>query len=356
MPATGDTIRSDCQVSSGHSHGRSMKVGCPGRTVKRNATPRRLDRIASLGSRYVLEVRDIRKRFGEVVALDGVSLSVGRGQLVGFLGPNGAGKTTTMRAIMQLVAVDGGTITWDGAPITFDDRRRFGYMPAERGMYPKMHVREQLVYFARLAGRSAAEAGAAADGWLDRLGLGDRANDEVQALSSGNQQRVQLAIALVHDPDLLILDEPFSGLDPIAVETMKAMLLEQVGRGAAVLFSSHQLDLVSDICRDVVIVDRGRVVLDGDVAAIRERSPVRDVTVKFAAPRPSSPNGSCPDGWEVVDDGSDGSVRLRVPASTDLDEVLTFLSRTGRIVDLSFGPPELSEVFRRSVGRTEESL
>ena len=196
-------------------------------------------------------------------------------------------------------------------------------------MYPKMHVREQLVYFARLAGRSAAEAGAAADGWLDRLGLGDRANDEVQALSSGNQQRVQLAIALVHDPDLLILDEPFSGLDPIAVETMKAMLLEQVGRGAAVLFSSHQLDLVSDICRDVVIVDRGRVVLDGDVAAIRERSPVRDVTVKFAAPRPSAPNGSTPDGWEVVDDGSDGSVRLRVPAATDLDEVLTFLSRTG---------------------------
>ena len=256
-----------------------------------------------------------------------------------------------MRSIMGLIAVDAGRVTWRARPVDTEVRHRFGYMPAERGMYPKMHVREQLVYFARLAGRSAAEAGAAADGWLDRLGLGDRANDEVQALSSGNQQRVQLAIALVHDPDLLILDEPFSGLDPIAVETMKAMLLEQVGRGAAVLFSSHQLDLVSDICRDVVIVDRGRMVLDGDVAAIRERSPVRDVTVKFAAPRPSSPNGSCPDGWEVVDDGSDGSVRLRVPASTDLDEVLTFLSRTGRIVDLSFGPPELSEVFRRSVGR-----
>ena len=154
-------------------------------------------------------------------------------------------------------------VTWRARPVDAEVRHRFGYMPAERGMYPKMRVREQLVYFARLAGRSAAEAAAAADGWLDRLGLGDRANDEVQALSSGNQQRVQLAIALVHDPDLLILDEPFSGLDPIAVETMKAMLLEQVGRGAAVLFSSHQLDLVSDICRDVVIVDRGRVVLDG---------------------------------------------------------------------------------------------
>ena len=270
----------------------------------------------------MLEVSGISKRFGATVALDDVSLTVREGEILGFLGPNGSGKTTTMRSIMGLIAVDAGRVTWRARPVDTEVRHRFGYMPAERGMYPKMHVREQLVYFARLAGRSAAEAGAAADGWLDRLGLGDRANDEVQALSSGNQQRVQLAIALVHDPDLLILDEPFSGLDPIAVETMKAMLLEQVGRGAAVLFSSHQLDLVSDICRDVVIVDRGRVVLDGDVAAIRERSPVRDVTVKFAAPRPSSPNGSCPDGWEVVDDGSDGSVRLRVPASTDLDEVL----------------------------------
>ena len=304
----------------------------------------------------MLEVSGISKRFGATVALDDVSLTVREGEILGFLGPNGSGKTTTMRSIMGLIAVDAGRVTWRARPVDTEVRHRFGYMPAERGMYPKMHVREQLVYFARLAGRSAAEAGAAADGWLDRLGLGDRANDEVQALSSGNQQRVQLAIALVHDPDLLILDEPFSGLDPIAVETMKAMLLEQVGRGAAVLFSSHQLDLVSDICRDVVIVDRGRVVLDGDVAAIRERSPVRDVTVKFAAPRPSAPNGSCPDGWAVVDDGSDGSVRLRVPAATDLDEVLMFLSRTGRIVDLSFGPPELSEVFRRSVGRAEESL
>ena len=162
-----------------------------------------------------------------------------------------------MRSVMGLISVDAGDVRWKGRPITPELRHRFGYMPAERGMYPKMRVHEQLVYFARLAGRTAADAKVAADHWLERLGLTDRAGDEVQALSSGNQQRVQLAIALVHDPELLILDEPFSGLDPIAVETMKQLLLEQVARGVAVLFSSHQLDLVTDICRDVVIVDRG---------------------------------------------------------------------------------------------------
>ncbi len=305
----------------------------------------------------MLEVNGISKRFGSTVALDDVSLTVREGEIMGFLGPNGSGKTTTMRSIMGLIATDAGSVTWRGEPVDPDVRHRFGYMPAERGMYPKMRVREQLVYFARLAGRPAADAGTAADGWLERLGLTERATDEVQALSSGNQQRVQLAIALVHDPDLLILDEPFSGLDPIAVETMKTMLLEQVDHGVAVLFSSHQLDLVSDICRNVVIVDRGRVVLDGDVADLREQSPVRDVTVKFADVRRSTPalttGGPSPDHWEIVD-ASDRSVRLRVPATTDLDDVLAQLAPAGRIVDLSFGPPELSEVFLRSVGRTGE--
>ena len=239
----------------------------------------------------MLEVQHVSKRFGSNVALDDVSLRVRKGEILGFLGPNGSGKTTTMRSIMGLIALDGGEITWMGAPVDAEVRHRFGYMPAERGMYPKMRVHEQLVYFARLAGRSAADASTAADGWLERLGLTDRADDEVQALSSGNQQRVQLAIALVHDPDLLILDEPFSGLDPIAVETMKTMLLEQVERGVAVLFSSHQLDLVSDICRDVVIVDRGRIVLAGDVQELRDRSPVRDVTVRFAEDRPMQQSG-----------------------------------------------------------------
>ncbi|MCU1391024.1 MAG: transporter, ATP-binding protein, partial [Ilumatobacteraceae bacterium] len=189
----------------------------------------------------MLEVGEIRKRFGDVVALDGVSLSVGAGAIVGFLGPNGAGKSTTMRAVMGLISIDSGAITWKGLPITAATRRRFGYMPAERGMYPKMTVRDQLVYFARLAGLTSAQAAAAAETWMRRVDITHRADDEVQALSSGNQQRVQLAIALVHDPELLILDEPFSGLDPLAVETMKTILADELNRGTSVLFSSHQL-------------------------------------------------------------------------------------------------------------------
>ncbi len=294
----------------------------------------------------MLEVDGITKRFGDLVALDDVSLDVARGQVVGFLGPNGAGKTTTMRAVMGLISLDGGKVRWDGTPLDPARRRRFGYMPAERGMYPKMGVRDQIVYFARLAGLGAGTARAATDEWIERLGLTGRAADEVQALSSGNQQRVQLAISLVHRPELLILDEPFSGLDPVAVETMKSVLLDQVAAGAAVLFSSHQLDLVSDLTRDVVIVDRGRVVLQGDVRELRERSPQRYVTVSFACPatwRPTLP------GTEWLR-GDERSAVVRVPATLDPATVLSDAAAVGPVVAFEFVPPDLSEVFIESIG------
>ncbi len=295
----------------------------------------------------MLEVRDVRKCFGDVTALDGITLTVGNGELVGFLGPNGAGKSTTMRAIMGLIATDGGTITWSGAPITSSARRRFGYMPAERGMYPKMTVRDQIVYFARLAGLSRAAATNAAQTWMARVDIAHRADDEVQALSSGNQQRVQLAIALVHEPELLILDEPFSGLDPVAVENMKTILLAQVERGTSVLFSSHQLDLVSDITRSVVIVDRGRVVLEGDVRTIRERADFRYASVAFAGQtvwEPTVPGAA-------VIERSARSMRITVPSPTEPSAVLADASRSGVVVEFSFAPPDLSEVFLASVGR-----
>jgi ABC-2 type transport system ATP-binding protein len=255
-----------------------------------------------------------------------------------------------MRIVMGLLSHDAGTVAWNGQPITDDVRRTFGYMPAERGAYPKMRVGEQLEYFARLAGRSAADARASVHTWLERVGLVDRTGDEVQALSSGNRQRVQLAIALVHEPDLLILDEPFSGLDPIAVETMKDLLLEQVDRGVTVLLSSHQLDLVSDVCRDVVIVDQGRIVLEGPVQELRSSSPVREVVATvangdvggFAPAHPS---------WDVV--GVEGpTLRIRVPSSTEPTEVFEAVGVIGAIVEFSFTAPELSEVFIASVART----
>lgn len=299
-----------------------------------------------LGASAGLRVHGLSKRFGDLRALSDVSFTVASGSVVGFLGPNGSGKTTTMRAIMGLISIDAGEVTWRGELITAASRRRFGYMPAERGMYPKMRVAEQLVYFARLAGCRPAEAHRATSEWLERLDLADRRDDEVQTLSSGNQQRVQLAIALVHDPELLILDEPFSGLDPLAVETMKEILLGQVAAGATVLLSSHQLDLVADVCGSVVIVSEGRVVLGGDVAALRASSPVRDVNVRFAAgTRVVAPTVRSWDLREV----SDTTLRLRVPVSVDARAVFDAVGSIGPVVEFDFGPPELSEVFVRSV-------
>jgi ABC-2 type transport system ATP-binding protein len=292
----------------------------------------------------VLDVHSISKRFGSIVALDDVSLQVERGRMVGFLGPNGAGKTTTMRAILGMVALDAGTITWDGAPIDAAVRSRIGYMPAERGMYPNMKAREHVVYFAELAGLTAGAAAAAADRWLERVGLGERIDAKVQDLSSGNQQRVQLALALVHDPDLLILDEPFSGLDPVAVDVLREVLLERVAAGVALLFSSHQLDLVEDLTNDVVIVDHGRILLAGAVDALRSGSPVRYIDATFTTDLDPAwqPPG------EVIS-RTERYVRLRAGVGTDGRALLDELAAAGSLASFSFNPPELSEVFLGAV-------
>ena len=292
----------------------------------------------------MLRVEGLRKRFGSLQALDDVNLEVGPGQLVGFLGPNGSGKTTTMRAVMGLITVDDGSITWNGEPVDPVARRRFGYMPAERGVYPKMTVRDQIVYFARLAGLPREQARRNADRWMERVDIAGRADDEVINLSTGNQQRVQLAVALVHEPEVLLLDEPFSGLDPTAVETMKAVLLEEVERGAAVLFSSHQLDLVSDVSRRVIVVDQGRIVLQGDVQQLREASPVRYVSVVFTSPTPWQPEQA-----EVIE-RVDRRVTVRVGSDARASDLLADAERAGPVAEFSFAPPDLSEVFLRSVG------
>jgi ABC-2 type transport system ATP-binding protein len=189
----------------------------------------------------VLEFRAVSKRYEGVRALDGCTFKVLPGRLTGFVGPNGAGKTTAMRLILGLVSPDGGDILWRGGAIAPTTRRRFGYMPEERGLYPRMRVRDQLVFFGRLAGMRTAEATRAADRWVEALGLADRASARLDDLSHGNQQRVQLAAALLHAPELVVLDEPFSGLDPFAMDSMSALLNQVAGSGASVLFSSHQL-------------------------------------------------------------------------------------------------------------------
>jgi ABC-2 type transport system ATP-binding protein len=218
----------------------------------------------------MLELHDITKRYGDRLALDGVSFAVRDGRLTGFVGGNGAGKTTAMRIILGVLAADAGSVTLDGAPITTADRRRFGYMPEERGLYPKMRVLEQTVYLARLHGWTPAAARRNAIELLERLGLGERVDDTIESLSLGNQQRAQIAAALVHKPEVLVLDEPFSGLDPMAVETVQGVLADVAASGAPVLFSSHQLDIVERLCDDLVIIADGRIRAAGAGDALRE--------------------------------------------------------------------------------------
>ena len=226
------------------------------------------------------------KRFGAVTALDRCTFAARPGRLTGFLGPNGAGKTTAMRAVFGLVELDAGTARWQGVPVCTADRARFGYMPEERGLYPRMRVRDQLVYLGRLCGRGAKGVTRSVDTWLERLSLAERAADRLDMLSHGNQQRVQLIAALLNEPDLLVLDEPFSGLDPIAMGTMGELLSDLAAGGATVLFSSHQLDLVEDLCQDVVIIEHGRIVLAGELADLRAAVPQRFVDIRYRGPAP----------------------------------------------------------------------
>lgn len=295
----------------------------------------------------MLELTGLRKRYGDVVALDDCTLRAEPGRMLGFLGPNGSGKTTAMRSVFGLVRPDAGEVRWHGAAIEPEERARFGYMPEQRGLYPRMRVRDQVVYFTRLHGLSNADAGTAADHWLDRLGLSDRADARVEELSHGNQQRVQLMVALAHEADMLILDEPFSGLDPIGVSALGDVVREQAARGAAVVFSSHQLDLVEDLCDDIAVIHRGRVVLEGVLDEVRAASPSRYVHASIAA----EANGAWYadlDGVELLTERN-GEVRLRVPAGTDPARVLGAAQTSGGVRFFRFEPPSLSDLFMEAV-------
>lgn len=280
------------------------------------------------------------------MALDDASFEVRPGRIVGFLGPNGAGKTTAMRCIFGLANPDAGEISWKGYPVGHHDRLRFGYMPEQRGLYPRMRVGEQLAYFGVLSGMSRSQAQQAADTWLGSFGLSDRARSRLEELSHGNQQRIQLATALVHEPELLVLDEPFSGLDPLGIEAMSALIVEQSQRGVAILFSSHQLDLVEDICEDVVIIDHGKVVLDGDVDRLQaETDKIRlEMEVDGEAWNPAF------DG--LIEIGRDHRhASFLADKDVRIEEILGQAATKGNVTSLSYGPPHLSDLFREAVGR-----
>jgi ABC-2 type transport system ATP-binding protein len=292
-----------------------------------------------------LQVTHLAKAFAGVRALDGLTFAVDPGRIVGFLGPNGAGKTTAMRCVLGLLTPDAGSVAWGGRPIDEATRLTFGYMPEERGLYPKMRIGEQLAYFGRLSGMTVADARAEAGHWLDRLGLADRAEARLEQLSHGNQQRVQLVTALIHRPRLAVLDEPFAGLDPLGVETMSKILVELSEAGTAVLFSSHQLDLVEDVCQDVVVIEHGVVVLAGELARLRSSSRVRHLEIDVDDhPWDATPTvGST--------ETHNGRVRHLVPFDVDLDSLVRAAGTRGRVTRLVFEPPSLSDLFREAVQR-----
>jgi ABC-2 type transport system ATP-binding protein len=296
----------------------------------------------------LLELDSLSRRFGSVTALDDLSFTVPAGQVVGFLGPNGAGKTTTMRAIFGLTDLDAGSVRWDGAPVGPAQRRRFGYMPEERGLYPNMLVAEQVQYIGRLHGMDAPTAASATNRWLERLAVADRGTSKVEELSHGNQQRVQLAAALVHDPDALVLDEPLAGLDPVGIDAIGEVLVEQAHSGRCVLFSSHQLDQVEDLCESVAIIDHGRLVASGTVDELAA-SGARRLAVRIEGDRQGAWARALP--GVTVSEVSGGEVRLVLEQAADSDAVLDAARSAGRVIKFVFERRRLSEVFREAVGR-----
>jgi len=289
----------------------------------------------------MLEIKDLHKRFGDTVALDGVSLSAAPGEVVGFVGANGAGKTTAMRIAMGVLAADSGQIVYNGSPLGVEQRRRFGYMPSERGLYPKMKTGEQVAYFGELHGMSKTEARRSAGELLEQLNLSGRSGDFVQDLSLGNQQRVQLAVSLVHDPEVLILDEPFSGLDPIAVDVMGTALKDRAAAGAPVIFSSHQLDLIERLCDSVSIIGNGKIIAAGTVEELKAKE-VKQLRVSVATPEDLADRFP----GTVTREGDDYLI-----VDADDQEVLRVAAAAGRVTHFAYDQPTIAEIFREAVTR-----
>jgi ABC-2 type transport system ATP-binding protein len=297
-----------------------------------------------------LVLENLTKRFGPVVALDGISFTVQPGEVFGFLGGNGAGKTTTMRIILDILHADGGTVTWNGQPTAEAPRQTWGYLPEERGLYPRMEVLEQLVFLASLFHIPRREGARRAREWLERFRIEDYANRRAEELSKGNQQKIQFIAAVIHEPSVLLMDEPFSGLDPVNVALLKEAFIEMRSRGSTIVFSTHQMDQVEELCESVILIDRGRVVLGGPVREVRRstgRQAVRiavdgDTELRWLADLP---------GVHVVRPGLDYT-DFDVDRSVDPESLLrAALDRGARVTEFLIKDPSIEEIFIEKVGR-----
>ena len=297
-----------------------------------------------------LVVDSITKRFGPIVALDGVSFSVEPGRIFGLLGANGAGKTTCMRIVLDILRPDAGRVTWEGRPNTELPRRTWGYLPEERGLYLRMKVLDVLTFFAALYGVPRTDAIAQVEDWLERFRIPDYRDRRVEELSKGNQQKIQFIAAILHDPAVLIMDEPFSGLDPVNVQLLKEAFLEMRDRGKTLIFSTHQMETVEELCESIAIVDAGRVVVSGTVRDVK-RAMGRQV-VRLAV------EGADGDGWveqltgvSLTRRGQD-YLELLVRQGTDPHSILeAALARGDKVTRFEIADPSLEEVFIEHVGR-----
>lgn len=288
-----------------------------------------------------IEIQNLHKRFGDVQALDGMDFTVHDGEMYGFVGSNGAGKSTTMRIALGVLAADSGEVLLNGRPLDDDSRRLIGYMPEERGLYGKEKILDQLVFLAKLHGVDGAAAKKRGTELLEKLGLGERLSDKLDDLSLGNQQRVQLAASLIHDPEVLILDEPFSGLDPVAVDVMSTMLTDRARAGVPVIFSSHQLDLVQRLCDRIGIVTRGRMVAEGTVDELRSGGPLRYRVGTRAC-------GWIPEGATLVGEGADYVILETVSADND-QAILQAALAAGPVHEFTRVVPDLADLFKEVV-------
>jgi ABC-2 type transport system ATP-binding protein len=298
-----------------------------------------------------LVLESVTKRFGTVLALDSASFSVEPGRIFGLLGANGAGKTTSMRIVLDILRADAGTVTWQGRPNTELPRRTWGYLPEERGLYPRMRVGEQLRFFAALYGVSDRDASALIDEWLERFRIPEYRNRRAEELSKGNQQKIQFIAAILHDPDVMIMDEPFTGLDPINVRLLKEAFLAMRDRGKTLIFSTHQMETVEELCESIAIVDAGRVVVHGPVRDVKRAMGRRMLRLATEGDGTFIAAVEALDGVTVAARRADFT-ELRLSAERDPESILrAALDRGERVTRFEIAEPSLEEVFVAHVGR-----
>jgi ABC-2 type transport system ATP-binding protein len=301
-----------------------------------------------------LDIDRVTKRFGRTVALDQLSFDVPKGRIFGFLGANGAGKTTTMRICLGILRADAGEVRWDGAPAWELPRRTFGYLPEERGLYPRLTVIEQLVYFASLYGEPAGQARTNAHTWLERFRIPDLADRRAEELSKGNQQKVQFIAAILHRPDVLLMDEPFTGLDPVNLSLLRDAFLELRDEGRTIIFSTHQMEAAEALCESLAIVDHGRLVAGGTLGELKRTSQAR--TVRLGIEGEILPTWlTSVDGVVAVRPGA-GFTELELRAGTEPRDVLAAaLARGALVTRFEVAEPSLEAIFIELVGRPPDA-